>query len=74
LAESHLLVGIEKEAQVRQLADKLVDLPDAEEPFERIREAIQEAHSQIARAKATAPVDPHVGAQASNPESIRRAA
>lgn len=74
LAESNLLVGIEKEAEVRQLADKLVDLPDAEEPFERIREAIQEAHSQIARAKVTSPVDPHTSPQAANSESLRRAA
>ena len=42
---------MENADRVRQLAEKLVDLPDAEEPFDRIREAIKEAHSQIARAQ-----------------------
>ena len=53
LASSHLRVGIECGPRVQALCDKLIDLPDAVEPFERIREAIREAQSQIARAQAT---------------------
>ena len=42
-------VPIERHESVAALADSFVDLPDAVEPFERIREAIKEAHSQLAR-------------------------
>lgn len=51
LAGSSLRVPIEQTELVSALAEKLVDLPDAVEPFDRIREAIKEAHSQIARAQ-----------------------
>ena len=34
-----------------EIIPSFADLPDAVEPFERIREAIKEAHSQIARAQ-----------------------
>ena len=49
LAGSKLRVAMECADDVREIASALGDLPDAVEPFERIREAIQEAHSQIAR-------------------------
>lgn len=52
LAGSDLQVPIERAEDVRQIASKLADLPDAVEPFERIREAIKEAQSQIARSQA----------------------
>jgi hypothetical protein len=51
LAGSTLQVPIEQADLVRQIVSKLGDLPDAVEPFERIREAIKEAQSQIARAQ-----------------------
>ncbi|MGI9472113.1 MAG: hypothetical protein ACR2NZ_11300 [Rubripirellula sp.] len=51
LAGSTLRVPLEKSEQVQLLASKLQDLPDAIEPFERIRDAIKEAQSQIARAQ-----------------------
>ncbi len=41
--------------RVQEVASKLSDLPDGAEPFERIREAIKEAQSQIARAPANRP-------------------
>jgi len=40
-------------AAVNQVAHELKDFPDAVEPFERIREAIREAHSQLARSQPT---------------------
>lgn len=43
-------VAVERVDEVQSLADKFSDLPDVVEPFERIREAIREAQSQIARA------------------------
>ena len=49
VAGSSFLVPIERREEVVQMADCFVDLPDAVEPFERIREAIKEAHSQLAR-------------------------
>ncbi|MFK8111722.1 MAG: hypothetical protein AB8B91_05955 [Rubripirellula sp.] len=58
LAGSNLQVPIEKADAVRELTGKLADLPDAVEPFERIREAIKEAHSQIARANSQAAMAP----------------
>jgi hypothetical protein len=49
LAGSRLLVPENRVEPVREIASQLTDLPDAVEPFERIREAIKEAQSQIAR-------------------------
>ncbi|QDT06476.1 hypothetical protein K227x_48860 [Rubripirellula lacrimiformis] len=60
LAGSKLLVPMERIEQVSALAEKLIDLPDAVEPFERIREAIKEAQSQIARAQNTAAATPRI--------------
>lgn len=54
LAGSKIHVRIEDTDTVNDIADKLNDFPDAVEPFERIREAIKEAHSQLARAQQTA--------------------
>lgn len=51
LAGSTLRVPMEQVERVAALAEKLIDLPDAVEPFDRIREAIKEAQSQIARAQ-----------------------
>ncbi|MCG8653311.1 MAG: hypothetical protein MI861_25960 [Pirellulales bacterium] len=51
LAGATLKVAMEKMPEVQPLVEQLADLPDAIEPFERIREAIKEAHSQIARAQ-----------------------
>jgi hypothetical protein len=53
LAGSTLRVALEQAERVQQLAAALIDLPDATEPFERIREAIKEAQSQIARAQSS---------------------
>jgi hypothetical protein len=53
LAGTRLRVAMEHTERVRELAGRLANFPDAVEPFERIREAIKEAHSQIARAQAT---------------------
>jgi hypothetical protein len=51
LAGGTLRVDAAQEESVREIVDKLADFPDAVEPFERIRQAIQEAQSQIARAQ-----------------------
>jgi len=51
LAGSTLRVAHDHAERVQQLATALIDLPDATEPFDRIREAIKEAQSQIARAQ-----------------------
>ena len=49
---STLRVPMEQADNVRAITSNLSDhLPDAIEPFERIREAIKEAQSQIARAQ-----------------------
>ena len=53
LAGATLRVPMEQCEHVQKLAAQLIDLPDATEPFDRIREAIREAQSQIARAQAT---------------------
>ena len=53
LAGSRLLVAENQADRVREITLQLNDLPDAVEPFERIREAIKEAQSQIARVPAT---------------------
>ena len=55
LAGSRLLVSEQQAERVREITMQLNDLPDAVEPFERIREAIKEAQSQIARAPALRP-------------------
>ena len=49
VAGSSLYVALERKEDVESIADFYQDLPDAVEPFERIREAIKEAHSQLAR-------------------------
>ncbi|KAA1262100.1 hypothetical protein LF1_46610 [Rubripirellula obstinata] len=51
LAGTQLLVPMEQVEQAALVADQMKDLADASEPFERIREAIKEAHSQIARSQ-----------------------
>ncbi|MCD0459528.1 hypothetical protein [Roseiconus lacunae] len=48
-AGATFFAAIETVDQVTSLASKFGDLPDAIEPFERIRDAIKEAHSQLAR-------------------------
>ena len=53
LAGSTLRVAVEQAERVQQLAASLIDLPDATEPFDRIRDAIKEAQSQIARAQSS---------------------
>ena len=53
LAGSRLLVAEHQADRVREITIQLNDLPDAVEPFERIREAIKEAQSQITRAPST---------------------
>ena len=57
LVGSTLRVAMEQADQVRAITSKLSDLPDAIEPFERIREAIKEAQSQIARAQTASLAD-----------------
>ncbi len=47
MAGSNMMVPIEKLDQAREIAEAFRELPDALEPFERIREAIKEAQSQI---------------------------
>jgi exonuclease VII small subunit len=51
LAGSIIRFRIEHTDIVKKIASNLGDFPDAVEPFERIREAIKEAHSQLARAQ-----------------------
>ncbi|GAA5505262.1 hypothetical protein [Novipirellula caenicola] len=50
LVNATLHVPLERVSAVESLAQHFEDMPDAIEPFERIREAIREAQSQIARA------------------------
>lgn len=49
IAGCEFYVPIERLEATEKLAEEFAELPDAVEPFERIREAIKEAHSQIAR-------------------------
>jgi len=49
VAGSKFYVPVERCEAAQQIADHFGDLPDPVEPFERIREAIKEAHSQLAR-------------------------
>jgi hypothetical protein len=48
-AGTHLWVPMEHVQTVSSLTDTFGDIPDGVEPFDRIRDAIKEAHSQIAR-------------------------
>lgn len=50
LAGGTLRVDRDQADAVREIVAELADFPDAVEPFERIRQAIREAQSQIARA------------------------
>lgn len=54
LAGATLRTAMENTESVKGLARQFDDLPDGVEPFERIREAIKEAHSQIARSQRAA--------------------
>ncbi len=54
IAGASLIVPMERRDQAESLADHMNDLPDAIEPFERIREAIKEAHSQLSRSNSDA--------------------
>ncbi len=54
LAGSTIRVAAERTEQVRRLIGQLSSLPDLIEPFSRIREAIQEAHKQVARTRGVA--------------------
>ncbi|WP_182871356.1 hypothetical protein [Stieleria mannarensis] len=49
IAGATFLVAMERHAELEAIADFYNDLPDAVEPFERIREAVKEAHSQLSR-------------------------
>ncbi len=49
IAGSTFLVAMERHADLEAIAAFYNDLPDAVEPFERIREAVKEAHSQLSR-------------------------
>lgn len=51
VAGATFCVAMEDVDRVNELANGFAELPDAVEPFDRIREAIKEAHSQIARQK-----------------------
>ena len=51
VADSTFWTAVECVDQVSELAGSFCDLPDAVELFGRIRDAIHEAHSQIARQK-----------------------
>ncbi|MEE2937593.1 MAG: hypothetical protein VYA84_16505 [Planctomycetota bacterium] len=48
LGNTHLRVAIEQLPAAIAACESMQELPDALEPLERIREAIKEAHSQIA--------------------------
>ena len=50
LGGSELRVPIDRITEAKDLCGKLSQLSDAMEPFDRIREAINEAQAQIARA------------------------
>jgi len=52
-AGTHFWAAMEHADTVGQLAETFGDIPDGVEPFDRIREAIKEAHSQIARQQTT---------------------
>jgi hypothetical protein len=71
LAGSKIHFRVEHTDAVKDIAAKLGDFPDAVEPFERIREAIKEAHSQLARAQQPGPTT-HQQANAESAESNLR--
>ncbi|QDS94189.1 hypothetical protein FF011L_29670 [Roseimaritima multifibrata] len=50
IAGSEIWVAMERAEAMRAIVDRFADLPDLIEPFGRIREAIQEAQQQVARA------------------------
>jgi len=54
LADSSIRVAAEHGEQLAGLIDRFRNLPDVIEPFTRIREAIGEAHKQVARARTAA--------------------
>lgn len=54
VAGANFCVPLESIDEVRELSKEFIDLPDSVEPFERIREAISEAHSQLARQREAA--------------------
>ena len=64
LAGATLRVPMEQLSVVRDVAASFDDLPDGVEPLERIREAIKEAQSQIARAQITPDVSDEPTARA----------
>lgn len=49
VAGASFLIAMERLAELESICPFYNDLPDAVEPFERIREAIKEAHSQLSR-------------------------
>lgn len=57
IAGATFIAPIEAADAWAEVAEGLIDLPDGVEPFERIREAIAEAHSQLARAHRPLPGD-----------------
>jgi hypothetical protein len=54
LAGSTLRVATERSEELGRMLDRFRNLPDLVEPFGRIREAIGEAHKQVARARSAA--------------------
>ena len=52
-AGTHFWTAMEHIETVSDLSVMFADIPDGVEPFDRIREAIKEAHSQIARQQST---------------------
>ncbi|QDT12627.1 hypothetical protein [Planctomycetes bacterium K23_9] len=52
-AGTHFWAAMEHVETVTEMAKTFGDIPDGVEPFDRIREAIKEAHSQIARQQTT---------------------
>jgi len=55
LGTAHLRVAIEQLESAQVICEAMRELADATEPLERIREAIKEAHSQIARSRQAEP-------------------
>lgn len=55
LGNANLRVAIEQFDSAQTICQAMSELPDAIEPLERIREAIKEAHSQIARSRQIEP-------------------
>ena len=74
LADSELRVPMEQVEAARAVAERIADLPDAIEPFERIREAIKEAQSQISRAREAAIASKEAATPGSDNDNLERAA